>query len=66
LGKRGLYNISSNDDADSLINFLAYVDGSLDLMDISNIIKINIFDCHLVAEILLKNHLIEVKNEINI
>ena len=60
LGKRGLYNISSNDDADTLINLLAYVDGRLDLMDISNKLKIDIFECRLVAEILHENNLIEL------
>ena len=60
LGKRGLYNITSNDDADSLINFLAYVDGKLDLMDIANILKIDIFECRSVADLLLKNNLIEI------
>jgi aminopeptidase-like protein len=60
LGKRGLYNITSNDDADSLINFLAYVDGKLDLMDIANLLEIDIFECRLVAQLLLKNKLIKI------
>ena len=43
LGKRGLYNISSNDDSDTLVNILAYIDGKLDLIDLSNLLDENFF-----------------------
>jgi aminopeptidase-like protein len=63
LGKRGLYNISSNEDADTLVNILAYLDGKLDLIDLCSIIKINFFDCIKIIQILLTHKLIENKNE---
>jgi aminopeptidase-like protein len=60
LGKRGLYNISSNDDADTLVNLLAYIDGKLDLLDISKIINKNYFECYEIARILCEKKLISL------
>jgi len=58
LGKRGLYTTSSNDDADSQANLLAYVDGETDLLEISEIIHEDIFTCASIAERLENNGLI--------
>ena len=60
LGKRGLYNITSNENADTLVNLLAYVDGKLDLLDISKIINKNYFECAQVANLLFENKLISL------
>jgi aminopeptidase-like protein len=59
LGKRNLYNISSNDNSDELINVLAYVDGETDLIDIAKIINADFFKCHDIIKILLKNDLLK-------
>ena len=59
LGKRGLYNITSNDKADTLINMLAYIDGKMDLIDIAKTIKSDFFTCAKIAETLLLNKLIK-------
>ena len=58
LGKRGLYNISSNDDPDHLVNILAYIDGKLDLLNISKILKVDFFECYEICKILEENQLI--------
>jgi aminopeptidase-like protein len=58
LGKRGLYNISSNDDADILVNTLAYVDGNNDVIDLSNILNVSFLECDSICKILLNNALI--------
>uniref|UniRef100_UPI00404AA32A DUF4910 domain-containing protein n=1 Tax=Flavobacterium sp. TaxID=239 RepID=UPI00404AA32A len=63
LGKRGLYNITSNQNADSLINVLAYIDGKLDMLDLCKIIKIDFYECVKIVKILLENKLIKVKSE---
>ena len=60
LGKRGLYNITSNDEADTLINVLAYVDGSADLIELSNKIGCDFFDCDLICKKLVDNKLISI------
>lgn len=44
LGKRGLYNISSNDNSDLCINIIALVDGKLDLIDLSTILNHDYFE----------------------
>jgi aminopeptidase-like protein len=62
LGKRGLYNISSNQDSDALINLLAYADGKLDLLDISKLIKTDFFECAAIADLLVEHSLIEEVN----
>jgi aminopeptidase-like protein len=59
LGKRGLYNITSNQDADLLINLLAYADGKTDLITISELIRADIFECFEVAEKLINHSLLE-------
>ena len=58
LGKRGLYNITSNESPDILVNLLAYIDGNLDLIDLSIILNVNINECQLGCELLLENELI--------
>jgi aminopeptidase-like protein len=62
LGKRGLYNITSNQNADSLVNIVAYIDGKLDLIDLCKKIKINFFDCLNIIQILLEHKLIMKEN----
>ena len=44
LGKRGLYNISSNDNSDLCINIIALVDGKMDLIDLSTILNHDYFE----------------------
>lgn len=63
LGKRGLYNITSNDDANYLINFLAYIDGNKDLIDISNLIETDMFSNYDVIDSLLEFNLIKKVDE---
>jgi aminopeptidase-like protein len=62
LGKRGLYpNISSKDSGSSvrdMMNIIAYLDGSNDLIDISSITGVNYANLKSLIEILLKNNLI--------
>ena len=58
LGKRGLYNISSNEDADILINLLAYIDGELDLIDISELLNADYFEVVRIAKVLADYKLI--------
>lgn len=58
LGKRGLYNISSNDDIDLQGNVLAYADGKTDLIAMANIINSSVIDCFTVAENLVFNGLL--------
>ena len=58
LGKRNLYEITSDENPNSLINLIAYIDGKLDLMDLSEIINEDFFECHRVAQKLLENDLI--------
>lgn len=64
LGKRGLYpTVSKKGSYDaiySMTNFIAYSDGTNDLIDISNITGCAIRELIDVAEILLKNDLIEL------
>ncbi len=59
LGKRGLYNISSNDKSDILINALAYIDGKKDLMDLAELINEDIFKLSNTIKILINNKLIK-------
>ena len=61
LGKRGLYNISSNNDSDLLGNLLAYVDGETDLLGLAKVIHANILDCSEVANTLLMSDIIAKK-----
>jgi aminopeptidase-like protein len=58
LGKRGLYNISSNEDANLVINLLAFIDGELDLIDLSEVLNANYFEVVEVANLLAFKKLI--------
>jgi aminopeptidase-like protein len=62
LGKRGLYNISSNEDIDLQGNVLAYADGKIDLIEMANIIGVNVIDCFNVAEKLMFHGLLSRRN----
>jgi len=64
LGKRGLYpSVSTGrpgDDADTIVNVLAYCDGTNDLIELADIVGIPVWDC---AEILLtleRERLVEI------
>lgn len=67
LGKRGLYPEVSKlgcwDAVASLTNFIAYADGSNDLIDISNIIGVPVKELLTVLESLLANNLLDVLQE---
>ena len=67
LGKRGLYPTISQkgsyDDIKSMMNFIAYADGSNDLVDISNRIHTPVKQLIPIAEQLSENHLIECVEE---
>ena len=67
LGKRGLYPTVSQkgcyDDIKSMMNFIAYADGSNDLIDVSNRIHTPVKQLIPVIEKLLENHLIECAEE---
>ncbi|WP_315003277.1 DUF4910 domain-containing protein [uncultured Selenomonas sp.] len=67
LGKRGLYPTISQkgsyDDIKRMMNFIAYADGSNDLIDISNRIHTPVKQVIPVTEKLLENHLIECTEE---
>jgi aminopeptidase-like protein len=62
LGRRGLYPTvskkNSYDGVQSMTDFLAYADGEVDLIDISNIIGVSVHDLVPMAEKLLENGLI--------
>ena len=63
LGKRGLYPLTGTTETrrkvKKMMNFLAYADGSLDLLEISEIIKENIFDCAEIAKELISEKVIK-------
>ena len=66
MDKRGLRNtlgapIKLPDFTKHIMNFLMYADGS-SLLEISNRIKLNIFETNKIAQILLKENLIELVN----
>lgn len=67
LGKRGLYPTISQkgsyDDIKSMMNFIAYADGSNDLVDISNRIHTPVKQLIPIVEKLSENHLIECVEE---
>ena len=67
LGKRGLYPTISQkgsyDDIKRMMNFIAYADGSNDLIDISNRIHTPVKQLIPVTKKLLENHLIECTEE---
>lgn len=64
LGKRGLYPTESYkgsaDMVRGMMNFITYADGSLDLLQISEIIKMPVWDLIPIIEKLLSKDLIEV------
>ena len=59
LGKRGLYNISSNQDSDDLINLIAYFDGKTSLLEICKLISCDFFMSLKIIDKLLENRLIQ-------
>ena len=62
LGRRGLYPAVSTTDShlqvNDMLNFLAYADGALDLIDISNIIKVPVWRLYTIIDSLLAAGLI--------
>ncbi|MDR2942404.1 MAG: DUF4910 domain-containing protein [Treponema sp.] len=64
LGRRGLYPTVSRkgqyDEVFKMVNFLSYADGTNDLIDISNIIKVPVKGLLELTTLLLANKLIEV------
>lgn len=66
LGKRGLYptigqrGSSKKSGAWKIVDFLAYADGEKDLIDISNTINVPVSTLHDMANILIKNDLLEI------
>lgn len=64
LGRRGLYPTVSRkgqyDEVFKMINFLSYADGTNDLIDISNIIKVPVKELLELVTLLNENKLIEV------
>jgi aminopeptidase-like protein len=63
LGKRGLYNTSSNDSPIDIVNLLAYIDGKNDLIDLSRLIKVDFFEIANLVNVLAKENLIYLANE---
>jgi aminopeptidase-like protein len=60
LGKRGLYKLdSTKTGADTINNLLAYLDGKTDLIDISKIIRSDIFECNNTILELLSHSLVK-------
>ena len=70
MGKRGLYpklsingSISrepgKNNDVATMMNFMAYADGSNDLIEIANIIKVPIWNLYDIVNKLLRHGLIK-------
>ncbi len=59
LGKRGLYKLdSTKTGADTINNLLAYLDGKTDLVEISKIIRSDIFECNNTILELLSHSLV--------
>jgi len=68
LGKRGLYPTECTPNTDYSLaflyrNFLAYADGSNDLIDIANIVGVSAYRLVDIAKLFLKYSLIEIVNE---
>lgn len=63
LGKRGLYpSLSTKKTKDNMrntMNFLAYADGTKDLIEISEVIGVDINECANIAEILRHHQIVE-------
>lgn len=68
LGKRGLYPTLSTKESGNtvrnMMNFIAYADGTNDLIDISNIINVPVWDLYEVAETLFQNDLVGIEGEL--
>lgn len=64
LGKRGLYPTLSTKESGELVrdmmDFIAYADGTRDLVDISNLIKVPVDKLYPIIENLCKNDLLEI------
>lgn len=64
LGKRGLYPTLSTKESGNLVrdmmDFIAYADGTRDLVDISNLIKVPVDKLYPIIENLRKNDLLEI------
>jgi aminopeptidase-like protein len=64
LGKRGLYSTLSQrgtgGDSRTIINFLAYCDGTRDLIGVADLIKTDVMECADIASRLLEHGLIEI------
>lgn len=62
LGKRGLYptlsTLETRQKVRAVTNFLAYADGTLDLLGMAKAIDVDFFECARIAEILLTHGLI--------
>lgn len=58
LGKRNLYEISSNENPSLLVNLVAYIDGKTDVIDLSKILNEDFYQCHIAAQKLFENDLI--------
>ena len=62
LGKRGLYPLVAERDSGlkvrNMMNFLAYADGKLDLIEIAEKINIPIWELYRIADDMLENELI--------
>jgi len=60
LGKRGLYNMTSLDKSDLLVNILAYADGSADLIALAELIGEDAIKVDAVAQTLLAAKLLQI------
>ena len=58
LGKRNLYEITSNENPSLLVNLVAYIDGKTDVIDLSKILNEDFYQCHIAAQKLFENELI--------
>jgi aminopeptidase-like protein len=67
LGKRGLYpetsTLESTDAARTLMDFITYADGSIDLLEIAEKINIPIWELYEIVEILVDHGLISTFKE---
>jgi aminopeptidase-like protein len=59
LGKRGLYQLTSNQDTDTQSNLLAYADGEADLIEIAQLLCVDIMECAKIAQRLEQHGLLE-------
>jgi len=65
LGKRGLYPTistkSSTNEVKSMMNFISYADGTKDLIEISEIIKVPVWELYSIIKKLLKADLLSIE-----